>query len=300
MIANSPSRLFLFGSGDTFIFTVKHLLKKKSFHQNIYYIETEQNNQKVAETSFGIDYINKKEFLSKIKTLDDCLILSFSIPFKIPRSHLDKLKIGIVNFHASLLPNYRGMHPLNWSIINGEKKIGVTAHWMDSSLDTGPIIDQEIFELELYDDINTVKKKTNRLIANMSNKMIDQFLSDGFIKRGRVQKSSPKNFYAKRRAEIDSRLRIKGKSSMEIYNFCRALYSPYPNSFFLRDGFLIKIKKVMDIIYNHQNDHYLHSFLTKSNYEENILFIDDNFIIIRSIDGFLICKVIKESSFEKN
>ena len=291
----SPSKLFLFGSGDAFIFTINHLSKKRLFNNNIYFIGTERNNQKIADSLFGITFINKKEFLSKVKTLNDCLILSFSIPFKIPKSHLDKLKIGIVNFHASILPNYRGMHPLNWSIINGEKKIGVTAHWMDSGLDTGPIIDQEIFELELYDDINTVKKKTNRLIASMSNKMINQFLRDGFIKKGRAQKSSPKNFYAKKRSKIDSRLRIKGKNSMEIYNFCRALYHPYPNTFFLHNSFVLKIKKKIDIIFNIQNDHYLHSFLTKSDYEENVLIISDDFIIIKSTDGFLLCEVLKES-----
>ena len=68
-----------------------------------------------------IKVVDKDNFLKKLKILNDHLILSISIQLKYLEQFLDQLKIGIINFHSSALPNYRGMHPLNWSIINGEK-----------------------------------------------------------------------------------------------------------------------------------------------------------------------------------
>jgi len=55
-------------------------------------------------------------------------------------------KYGTFNLHASLLPEYRGAAPINWAIINGEKKTGVTTFFIDEKIDTGAIIDSsEVF-----------------------------------------------------------------------------------------------------------------------------------------------------------
>ena len=56
-------------------------------------------------------------------------------------------RYGCVNVHASLLPKYRGAAPIQWAVINGEKKSGVTIMQMDAGLDTGDIILQEEVEL---------------------------------------------------------------------------------------------------------------------------------------------------------
>ena len=60
--------------------------------------------------------------------------------FKIP-------KFGTINLHASPLPYYRGGSPLNWMIINGEKKIGISIIQVDTGIDTGPILAQKFFKL---------------------------------------------------------------------------------------------------------------------------------------------------------
>ena len=61
---------------------------------------------------------------------------------------LDLPKYGCVNVHVSLLPNYRGAAPINWAIINGEEKTGVTTMFMDEGLDTGDIIQIKDFRLD--------------------------------------------------------------------------------------------------------------------------------------------------------
>ena len=70
-------------------------------------------------------------------------------------------KFGCINVHVSLLPKYRGAAPINWVIINGEDKTGVTTMYMDEGLDTGDMILTEEFDLddeitagELHDKMN--------------------------------------------------------------------------------------------------------------------------------------------------
>ena len=59
-------------------------------------------------------------------------------------------KYGTFNLHASLLPDYRGAAPINWAIINGENKTGVTTFFIDEKIDTGNIILQK--EIDIYPD----------------------------------------------------------------------------------------------------------------------------------------------------
>jgi methionyl-tRNA formyltransferase len=60
----------------------------------------------------------------------------------LPESFLNAFPMGAINVHFSLLPKYRGAAPVNWAIVHGEKKTGVTTMRMDSGLDTGPILMQ--------------------------------------------------------------------------------------------------------------------------------------------------------------
>ena len=62
-------------------------------------------------------------------------------------------KLGTFNLHASLLPNYRGAAPINWAIINGDTKTGVTTFFIDDKIDTGAIILSS--EIEITSDENT-------------------------------------------------------------------------------------------------------------------------------------------------
>ena len=52
-------------------------------------------------------------------------------------------RLGTINLHAALLPQYRGAAPINWAVINGEKRTGVTTFMIDKNIDTGGIILRE-------------------------------------------------------------------------------------------------------------------------------------------------------------
>lgn len=68
-------------------------------------------------------------------------------PHKIPKETISRFKSGIINLHFAPLPYYRGSKTLNHAILNDERKYGVSFHYIDESLDTGPIIDVEWYTL---------------------------------------------------------------------------------------------------------------------------------------------------------
>jgi methionyl-tRNA formyltransferase len=82
-----------------------------------------------------------------LRTLEPDLVLCAGFPWKIPPDALAVPPLGVVNFHPSLLPRYRGPTPVAWAIRNGEKEIGVSFHRMSPELDTGPILAQAPIEL---------------------------------------------------------------------------------------------------------------------------------------------------------
>jgi methionyl-tRNA formyltransferase len=65
----------------------------------------------------------------------------------IPAHLLTIPKFGWINLHASLLPNYRGAAPINWAIVNGESRTGLTTMRIDAGMDTGDILLQREFEI---------------------------------------------------------------------------------------------------------------------------------------------------------
>lgn len=88
------------------------------------------------------------EFIEELKSLEPELIVVIAYGQILRKQLLEIPKYGCVNVHVSLLPRLRGAAPINWSIINGDKKTGVTTMFMDEGLDTGDIIKTKEFELD--------------------------------------------------------------------------------------------------------------------------------------------------------
>jgi methionyl-tRNA formyltransferase len=98
--------------------------------------------------------IRKTEFTEEISALKPDVIVVVAYGKIIPLSILEIPRIGCVNVHASLLPAYRGAAPIQWALMNGEKRTGVTTMLMDEGLDTGDILLKE--ELEIIDEDNAL------------------------------------------------------------------------------------------------------------------------------------------------
>lgn len=141
-------------------------------------------------------------------------------------------KLGTFNLHASLLPNYRGAAPINWAIINGDTKTGVTTFFIDEKIDTGAMILSS--ETAISPDENAGHLH-DRLMQLGSKTVIDTL---ALIEKGNVsttiQNENPeiKTAYKLNRenCKIDW-----NKSVNEIYNLIRGL-SPYPSAWcFIKD-----------------------------------------------------------------
>ena len=83
--------------------------------------------------------LKEETFLAELKNLNANLqvVVAFRM---LPKAVWEMPKFGTFNLHASLLPNYRGAAPINWAIINGETKTGVTTFFIDDKIDTGATI----------------------------------------------------------------------------------------------------------------------------------------------------------------
>ena len=145
---------------------------------------------------------------------------------------------GCVNVHASLLPKYRGAAPIQWAIIRGEKKTGITTMLMDEGLDTGDILLQQ--ELPISDDDNaeTLGIRLAELGASLLLKTI-QAIKQGKIKPT-TQAGTPT--FAPPLKKEDGRIHWSGTAE-EIFNFVRGMY-PWPCAYCILKQERIKIIRV--------------------------------------------------------
>ena len=109
--------------------------------------------------------LKNPEFLNKLESLqaDLQVVVAFRM---LPKQVWAMPKMGTFNLHASLLPNYRGAAPINWAIINGDTRTGVTTFFINEDIDTGAIIKQVSTEIsesmtagELHDTLMTLGSK---------------------------------------------------------------------------------------------------------------------------------------------
>ncbi len=88
--------------------------------------------------------------------------------YLLPPEVLALAPLGAVNLHPSLLPHYRGRESIHWAIRNGERRIGLTAHFVNSGVDSGDIIAQQAIALSEDDDIGSALEKLHPIYARLS------------------------------------------------------------------------------------------------------------------------------------
>jgi folate-dependent phosphoribosylglycinamide formyltransferase PurN len=88
---------------------------------------------------------NAPEFAARLRELDVDVLLH-QTPEILRRDVLRAPKIGILNRHLSMLPDYRGAWPVFWQFVNSESCLGITIHMVDEGIDTGPVLEQAAVE----------------------------------------------------------------------------------------------------------------------------------------------------------
>lgn len=120
------------------------------------------------------------ESIEFIKNVNPDVIVVAAYGQILPQEILEIPKYGCINVHASLLPKYRGAAPINWCIINGEEKTGITIMQMDAGLDTGDMLLQKEIEIEQMDNADTLTEK----MMNLGAELIVEVLSN--IEKGNI------------------------------------------------------------------------------------------------------------------
>ncbi|BDX38447.1 methionyl-tRNA formyltransferase [Tenuifilaceae bacterium CYCD] len=123
--------------------------------------------------------LRNEDFINQLKELkpDIAVVVAFRM---LPETVWSLPKLGTFNLHASLLPQYRGAAPINWAVINGEKKTGLTTFLLDKEIDTGNVIDQQEVEIGKNETAGELHDKLMYLGGAMVVKTIQKLVEGNF------------------------------------------------------------------------------------------------------------------------
>ena len=217
-------------------------------------------------------------FLSELRALNANLqiVVAFRM---LPEAVWRMPELGTFNLHASLLPNYRGAAPINWAIINGETKTGVTTFFIDDKIDTGAMILSSEIEITTNENAGELHDK----LMNLGCATVVETLK--LIENGNIKTTIQKN-------EIDIKTAHKlnkdnckidfSKSGQEIYNLIRGL-SPYPAAWcYFKDGENEWNVKIYESNFVNEIHSYIYGMIISTKKELKIA-VADGFLEIKSL-----------------
>jgi methionyl-tRNA formyltransferase len=176
---------------------------------------------------FTPESVNTPEWREKIAALKPDLILSVYYRHMIRTKILALPPLGAWNMHGSLLPKYRGRAPINWAVLHGESRIGMTLHRMVKSADAGAVVDQEGVEIGPRDTAEQAFRKVLPCARTVLTRQIGALLAG--TARETPQDEAQANYFSGRKPE-DGRI-VWAQTSVQIFNLIRAVTDPYPGAF---------------------------------------------------------------------
>ncbi len=189
---------------------------------------------------YGNEGEEENEVLLALQDSKPDLIIVAAYGQILPKEILDIPKRGSLNVHPSLLPKYRGASPIQYAILNGDKKTGVTIMLMDEKMDRGPILNQRTLEIEKDETSTTLHRKLANLGAGLLMETISKWMQ-GMIKP-RPQDDAQAT-YTKILTREDGKINWK-KTAKDLEQEIRA-FDYWPGSFTFwekRDGTMVRIK----------------------------------------------------------
>ncbi len=212
----------------------------QKLNQSAVKVYAEKNNLKVLQPT----NLKSEDFLAELAALNANLqiVVAFRM---LPKAVWQMPKLGTFNLHASLLPDYRGAAPINWAIINGEEKTGVSTFFIDEKIDTGAVIlkaETNISETETAGELH------DRLMHLGAETVVEtlKLIENNQVKTTVQPAEETKTAYKLNRenCKIDF-----NKSSKEVYNLIRGL-NPYPSAYtILSDNGTEYNIKIHDVTY---------------------------------------------------
>lgn len=193
--------------------------------------ETQKHGLRILQP----DKVRDAAFIKDLRLLNPSVIVVAAYGQILPLDIINMPEYGCVNVHASLLPKYRGAAPINWAIINGESKTGITIMLMDEGMDTGHILFQE--EVVIYEG-DTAGSLSHRLSGIGTDVLMKALkgLEEGSLKP-RPQDGIVS--YAPLLRKTDGLIKW-ANSAKKLSNFIRGM-NPWPGAYSFLENERIKI-----------------------------------------------------------
>ena len=188
------------------------------------------------------EQLNDSEFLQKLKKYETDIYVVIAYGKIIPRNIYELPRLKTINLHPSLLPAYRGAAPIQWAIINGEQKTGITVQLINERMDAGDIIIQEEILLNNTIDSGELYQKVIPIGVDLLKKAI-ALLSEGQAKP--VVQDENKATYCSKISKDTSKINWNDDAE-KIHNLARGL-NPLPGTWTTINDKLIKIKKTLPV-----------------------------------------------------
>jgi methionyl-tRNA formyltransferase len=182
--------------------------------------------------AYDVASVGQEKFRAALESLDLDLLIAVKWRTMIPQSVIDSARGGLVVFHASLLPKYRGFAPVNWPLINGERETGVTMFYAAAEVDSGDIIEQRARAITDEDDAGTIDAWLNETVEAMLEENLPRLASGD---APRVPQDHAQATYAVWRDPEDGRIDWS-MPTRAVFNLIRGLTSPYPGAYSLLEG----------------------------------------------------------------
>ena len=196
---------------------------------------------KVCAQAHGVpvlqfERIRRKEGREALTALQPDLFVTAAFGQILSKAVLDIPRLGTINVHASLLPQYRGSAPINWCIVSGEKKAGVTTMMTNEGIDTGDMLLRD--EVEIGEN-ETAEELTERLSSLGAQTLLRTLraLEDGTLVRTpqNEAEASYQPMLTREMGEMDW-----SRSAQQLHDQVRGLY-PWPGAYTTMDGGVLKV-----------------------------------------------------------
>ena len=270
-----PTLRKLYESSHNIVLTVTQPDKPSGRGKKLKKSAVKEEAEKLGLEIFQPEKIKRKENIEIISSHAPDVIVVVAFGQILNEEILNIPKYGSINVHASLLPKLRGAAPLNWAIINGETKTGITTMQMDEGLDTGDMllkteveIDENMNAGELHDIL--MHKGAGLLIETLDklekNKLAPKKQDDA------LSNYAPMINNENRRINWNA-------DAKNIHNLIRGL-SPWPAAYFSMDG---KIVKVYKSSYTRDDSAYEPGYVIKAGNEGIFVKAGGGIIILKEI-----------------
>lgn len=196
-------------------------------HEEIWFRSVPQLARELGLPTYTPDNPNTPEFVALLRELAPEIAFSFYYRYMLKAPILALPPRGCLNLHGSYLPEYRGRCPVNWVLVNGETRTGVTLHYMVEKPDAGDIVARREVPITGEDTALTLYGKMTAAAELMFAEMLPQ-LAAGTAPRMAMDLS--RGSYYGGRKPADGMFAWEWEAQ-RIYNLVRAVTHPYPGAF---------------------------------------------------------------------